>query len=99
MMQIFGRSSDELSQITMHMMDFLFTKFHHLLDSFNKECLTPRMLETFADKVWEKGGLLPDTWGFIDRTIRSITRLTWNQKQVYNGHKRMHAIKFQSVMT
>jgi hypothetical protein len=93
-MQIFGRSSDELSQITMHMMDFLFTNFHHLLDSFNKECLTPRMLETFADKVQEKGGLLPDIWGFINRTICSITCPSWNQRQAYNGHKRIHAIKF-----
>ena len=37
-------------------------------------------------------------WGFIDGTVRPICRPNVNQKIVYNGHKRLHGIKFQSVV-
>jgi hypothetical protein len=36
-------------------------------------------------------------FGFIDGTVRPICRPKQNQKTVYNGHKRVHALKFQSV--
>ena len=36
-------------------------------------------------------------FGFIDGTVRPICRLSKNQQVVYNGHKRVHALKFQSV--
>jgi hypothetical protein len=87
MMKILGRSCDELSRITTYIMDHLFTNFHHLLDTFDKERLTPTELEIYAEAVHKKGALLPDTWGFIDGTTCNITRPSRNQKQVFNGHK------------
>jgi hypothetical protein len=99
MMRIFGRSSDELSRIITHVLDYLFTTFRHLLDSFDDQRLTPTKLNIFAEAISNKGGLLSKTWGFIDGTVRPINRPSWNQRQVYNGHKRVHSIKFQSVMT
>src|SRR4051794_28192081 len=39
-----------------------------------------------------------NVWGFIDGTVRPIARPTRHQRQVYNGHKRVHAIKFQSAV-
>lgn len=98
-MRIFGRSVDELSRISNHVMHFLYDHFHHLMTSFNRRHLTPQALENFADAVVRKGGALPDTWGFIDGTVRPIARPSRHQRQVYNGHKRVHALKFQSVVT
>jgi hypothetical protein len=43
------------------------------------------------------GGPLDGTVGFIDGTVRGICRPSRHQKRVYNGHKRKHALKFQSV--
>ena len=37
-------------------------------------------------------------WGFIDGTVRPICRPSINQKLVYSGHKRVHGLKFKSVV-
>ena len=47
----------------------------------------------------QKGHLCLIVGGFIDGTVRPICRPQEMQRVVYNGHKRMHAIKFQSVVT
>ena len=36
--------------------------------------------------------------GFVDGTVRPICRPNRNQWEVYNGHKRVHSLKFQSVV-
>lgn len=37
-------------------------------------------------------------WGFVDGTVRPIARPGEHQKVIYNGHKKVHALKFQSVV-
>ena len=54
-------------------------------------------LQKYADKIHQKGAPLDNCFGFIDGTLREITRPQINQRIVYNGHKRVHGIKFQSV--
>lgn len=98
-MQLFGRPIDELSRIANHVMHHLYIRFHRILDTFDHRRLDSQTLEKFARAVQDRGGALPDTWGFIDGTVRPIARPTRHQRQVYNGHKRVHALKFQSVMT
>ena len=34
----------------------------------------------------------------MDGTVRPIFRASMNQRAVYNGHKRVHSLKFQSVL-
>ena len=53
----------------------------------------------YAEKIYEKCGLLDRIWGFIDGTVRQTCRPTYFQKRNYSGHKRYHGLKFQSVMT
>ena len=38
-------------------------------------------------------------WGFIDGTARPIPRPIHGQRLFYSGHKRVHALKFQMVMS
>ena len=45
-----------------------------------------------------KGSPLHNCVGFLDGTVQPICRPTRNQRMVYNGHKRLHAIKFQSLI-
>ena len=40
---------------------------------------------------------LDNCWGFVDGTVRRISMPGHDQRIMYNGHKRVHAIKFQSV--
>ena len=40
----------------------------------------------------------PRTTGFVDGTVRPVCRPTNNQRALFNGRKRIHTIKFQSVV-
>ena len=55
------------------------------------------MLDVYATAIYNKGAALENCFGFIDGTVRPISRHIINQRAVYNGHKRAHALKFQSV--
>lgn len=54
-------------------------------------------LERFANAVFEKGTPLSNCIGFVDGTVRPVCRPGTNQRLLYNGQKKVHAIKFQSV--
>ena len=56
----------------------------------------PVSLERYAEAVYDKGAALNNCTGFIDGTVRPICRPGEFQRVVYNGHKRVHALKFQS---
>ena len=47
----------------------------------------------------KKGAALDNCWGFVDGTVRPISRPGQNQLVMYNGHKGMHVIKFQLVVS
>ena len=51
----------------------------------------------YADAVHQSGAALDNCWGFIDGTVRPVCRPGVNQRVIYNGHKQVHSIKFQSV--
>ena len=80
------------------MMDFLYTRYGHLLSSFDQPWLSSANLTSFCDSVYRKGAALDNCWGFIDGRVRPVCRPGLNQGVLYNGHKRVHAIKFQSVV-
>ena len=54
-------------------------------------------MKLFCEKIHSKGAPLQNCWGFIDGTLRPIARPSVNQKVMYNGHKRLHGFKFQSI--
>ena len=87
----------ELSMITNAVEKFIYQNHHHRLTQWNATLLSPRKLQQYADAVAVKGSPLKNCFGFIDGTVRPISRPGENQKIVYNGHKRLHALKFQSV--
>ena len=51
----------------------------------------------YADALYLSGAALENCWGFIDGTVRPVCRPGENQRAIYNGHKRVHSVKFQSV--
>ena len=58
----------------------------------------PETLRHFAAAIHDEGAPLENCWGFIDGTVRPLCKPDQNQRILYNGHKRVHGIKFQSVV-
>lgn len=80
------------------MRNFIYETQHHRLRSFDQLWLSPENLQNYADVIHAKGAPLSNCWGFIDGTVRPVSRPGKHQRTIYNGHKRVHAIKFQSIV-
>ena len=96
--KVFGRGVSELSVIVSHMLDFIYQRWHHLLDTLPVAWLTAQRLQEGAAAVFSRCPL-NHVWGFVDGTARPISKPINGQRLFYSGHKRIHALKFQSVMT
>ena len=95
----FGRSVPQLCMIANKVMSHLYEHWGHLLTNFQQNWLDPQSLDNFANVIHQYGAPLDNCWGFIDGTVRPISRPGHNQRILYNGHKKIHSIKFQSVVT
>ncbi len=73
-------------------------RYSHLLHDLHQPWLSPENLQIFATAIHNKGAALDNCWRFVDETVRPICRPKRNQREVYNGHKRVHAVKYQSVV-
>ena len=65
---------------------------------WNPTVLSAIQLESYADVISNKGAPLTNCFGFVDGTVRPLFRPGENQRLVYNGHKRVHGLKYQSVV-
>lgn len=101
----FGRSSCGLSNIFLHVMEFLDCKYDRLLQ-FNQEYAAQHLAD-YANEISDAGGHITNVWSFIDGTVRGVCRpqprnrsqdgAYLSQQPMYNGHKRKHAVKYQSL--
>ena len=97
MMYRFGRSVPEMSMIVNQVIDYIYETHGHLVTEWNNPLLHPVALQSYADAIHRNGAALDNCFGFVHGTVRSICRPTKHQRVVYNGHKRVHSIKFQAV--
>ena len=93
----FGRPIPVLSMVTNQVLDFIYDTHGRRILQWNHDLLNPRSLEQYTYAVSRKGAPLDNCFGFVDGTVRPISRPGETQRVLYNGHKRVHAIKFQSV--
>lgn len=96
-----GRDETQLSRLFRCVCDFLYENHAHLLrDNLRYwSRYMPGCVEAIAKKA--KVDLDYPVWAFIDGTQLEIRRPTGRndiQREVYSGHKRMHALKFQGVI-
>ena len=80
------------------MIDFIYNQHSYRLRSFNQASLSPANLQTLADVIHDAGPPYTNCWGFVDGTVRPVCRPGTLQRTLYNGHKRAHVIKVQSVV-
>ena len=98
LVKMFGRPVPELCMMSNMILDIVYENFNHLLHDFNQVWLSQERLEEFSASIHLKGAALDNCWGFIDGTLRPCCRPGQYQRHLYNGHKRVHGIKFQSVV-
>ena len=94
----FGRSKPEIYLIVNTVLRYICTQFEHILSSFQQKWLHLDNLTEYTVAVHNKCHALDNYWGFIDGTVRPICRPGENQRVVYHGHKRVHALKYQSII-
>ena len=97
MIHRFAKPVPVLSMITNQMIDYVYNVHGNRVLNWNHEVLSPVNLQTYVDAVTARGAPLPNCFGFIDGTVRPISRPGEHQRLLYNGHKRVHALKFQSI--
>ena len=78
-------------------LDWIYDTHGFHLTSWNQPFLCPDSLQEYANAIHQQGSPLTNCFGFVDGTIRQICRPGKFQRVVYNGHKRVHALKFQSL--
>ena len=97
MVNRFARPMPVISRIRNCVLDYIYETHHHRITSWNNSILYPASLQRYADAIFDQGAALSNCFGFVDGTVRLICRPDENKRIVFNGHKRIHAIKFQSV--
>ncbi|KAH6937489.1 hypothetical protein HPB50_000756 [Hyalomma asiaticum] len=96
---LFGRHYSVISSATNAVLAHIESSFGYLLRDVNNHVwLDLPKLEVFSQAVHSKGAPLHNCWGFIDGTARAICRPSTDQKAFFSGHKRFHALKYQSIM-
>ena len=88
----FARPISQLCMACNLVTDMIYDRFNHLLTDLNQPWLSRQNLQLFANAIHAKGAALDNCWGFIDGTVRPISSPN-------NGNKRVHALKYQSVVT
>ena len=97
MLPRFARPVPQLCMTSNQMMNFIYQTQNHRLRSFNQPWLSQANLQNYADVIHAKGAPLHNCWGFIDGTVRPVSRPGKNQRVLYNGHKRVRAINFSPL--
>ncbi|PFX12658.1 hypothetical protein AWC38_SpisGene23347 [Stylophora pistillata] len=92
----FGRPVSVISLITNDVIDYIYDVHGHLITHWNQDLLSHGALQRYADAIAGQGAPLDDCFGFVDGTVRPISRPDERQRTVCNGHKRVHALKYQS---
>ena len=83
--------------ITNCVVDYIYEMHSHRIINWNNDLLNPNNLLTYAEAINAKGATLENCFGFVDGTVRPVCRPGQHQRVLYNGHKRVHAIKFQAL--
>ncbi len=96
----FSRPVPQLCMVFNLVVDDIYNRYSHLLTNLDQPWVSRKTLKSLQMLITKKRlAALDNCWGFIDGTVRVICRPTQNQRVAYKRHKRVHALKFQSVAT
>ena len=92
---LFRRHETELSLIVNVMLQEISSKHLKRLQNVNAPWMNKTSL---AELVAAKGCPLDNIWGFLDGTQGRMCHPQTGQESVFNGHKRIHSLKYQALM-
>ena len=93
----FGKPVPVLCMVNKHMIYYIYQAHSHRILQWNDSILKRHSLEIYSNAITAKGSPLDNCFSFIDGTVRPKGKPGQNQGIVYNGHKRVHGVKFQSM--
>ena len=93
MIPVFGRLAPELFMINNTVIDRVYNHHRHRIMDWNLNVLNPIQLKR-GSSFFYKGAALRNCFGFVS----PISRPVQNQRVVYKRYKRVHGLKFQSVV-
>ena len=76
----FAKPIPVLSMITNQMIDYVYNVHGNRVLNWNHEVLSSVNLQTYVDAVTARGAILPNCFGFIDGTVRPISRPVEHQQ-------------------
>ena len=97
--QLFNVPVSVLSLLVNETVRLIYGRWSRLLFRLNNPWLTHQRLAEFCQSVSDNGAPYNSIWGFLDGTVMRICRPSRHQRLMYSGHKRVHCVKFQGVMT
>ena len=80
-------------------LDFIYQHYHHRLQSWNLSFLQPHVLRNYINAKVQKSVSLNNCFSLVDNILTRICRHNLNQRRAYNGHKKVHGIKFHSMIS
>jgi hypothetical protein len=90
-----GRGASAYSRIFHVVLNHIYDTFNRCIDDVSR---WSAHADEFAKAIELAGAPAPHCIGFIDGTIRPLSRPTEQQTLFYSGYKKVHCIKFQGVM-
>lgn len=96
---LFKKHPSHMSEIFWEGMQHFLRARKHLLYSDLHRAYISAKAELFSGAIQEKCSVLSHCLGFMDGTVLGIARPSDGAEQnaAYNGHKRKHALKFQTI--
>lgn len=99
---LFGKFAAQLAEIFREALQLFLSAQGELLTGDIPQGFFSTNAERYSQRVYGKCLALENVVAFIDGTVLGIARpggMDSNQRCVYNGHKRKHALKFQAITT
>lgn len=99
---LFGKFSAQLAEIFREVLQCFVQRHDQLITAPMNHSFMSSRVPVYAQAIHSKIGCLRNCIGYIDGTVIRIARPggpDMLQRVVYNGHKRVHALKFQAVTT
>ena len=79
-------------------LNFIYQRHHHRLELWNFYFLQPPYLQNCAVAVAGKCAPLYNCFDFVGETIACICIPVLNERVVYSHNRKMHGVKFQTVV-
>lgn len=95
---LFKKTKGVVSAIFNVMLYKIHDDWKHLL-LFDHVRITPEFTATCSRVITEKGGRINNCFGFLDGTHMAVCRPEEDQEELYNGHKRIHSLKYHAIST